>query len=206
MSEDPGLIKPRGRAQVRSAVLSATKDLVAERGPDGFSVREIASRAGVNHALVHRHFGTKADVLEQMLAADAEAVVSAVLESGLPTNAMIDQGPASSAVVGELLDLLAERPSYWRTLVHAVLDNPEAAIPGTSSTTDLFSGLWRDPSPDADTDRAVPTAVAGMTVLGWLIFGRFMTDTTGADAEAVKRAVADQVWALIGSAPASDTV
>ncbi len=179
--------KPRGREQVRSAVLSATKDLVAERGPDGFTVREIATRAGINHALVHRHFGTKADVLEQMLAADAEAVVNAVLESGLPTS-----GEAPGEVVAELLDLLAERPSYWRTLVHAVLDSPEAAIPGTSSTTDLFSGLWRD----TDADRAVPTTVAGMTVLGWLIFGRFMTETTGADPDEVRLAVAEQVSAL----------
>ena len=64
--------KPRGRDEVRSAVLTAASSLVAERGPDGFSVREVATRAGVNHALVHRHFGTKADVLEQMLAADAD--------------------------------------------------------------------------------------------------------------------------------------
>ena len=120
-------------------MLTATSELVAERGPDGFSVREIAARAGVNHALVHRHFGTKADVLEQMLAADAEAVVAAVLESGLPTS-----GQAGAEVVAELLDLLAARPSYWRTLVHAVLDSPEAALPGTASTTELFSGLWRD--------------------------------------------------------------
>ena len=54
-------------------MLAATRDLVAERGPDGFSVRDIAARAGVNHALVHRHFGTKADVLEQMLAEEAGA-------------------------------------------------------------------------------------------------------------------------------------
>ncbi len=108
-------------------------------------------------------------------------------------------------MVAELLDLLAERPSYWRTLVHAVLDSPEAAIPGTASTTDLFSGLWRNRPTRADTDRAVPTSVAGMTVLGWLIFGRFMTETTGADPEEVKRAVADQVWALIGSASGSET-
>jgi AcrR family transcriptional regulator len=187
MRENEVQTKPRGREQVRSAVLSATKDLVAERGPDGFSVREIATRAGINHALVHRHFGTKADVLEQMLAADAEAVVNAVLESGLPTS-----GEAPGEVVAELLDLLAERPSYWRTLVHAVLDSPEAAIPGTSSTTDLFSGLWRD----TDADRAVPTTVAGMTVLGWLIFGRFMTETTGADPDEVRLAVAEQVSAL----------
>ena len=96
--------KPHGREQVRSAVLTATSELVAERGPDGFSVREIAARAGVNHALVHRHFGTKADVLEQMLAADAQAVVAAVVESGLPTS-----GRAGGDVVAQLLDLLAER-------------------------------------------------------------------------------------------------
>ena len=187
--------KPHGRDEVRSAVLAATSELVAERGPDGFSVREIASRAGVNHALVHRHFGTKADVLEQMLAADAEAVVAAVVESGLPTSAMIEEGNAPGEVVAELLDLLAARPSYWRTLVHAVLDSPEAAIPGTASTTELFSGLWSE----ADSERAVPTSVAGMTVLGWLIFGRFMSEATGADPEETRRAVADQVSALIGS-------
>jgi AcrR family transcriptional regulator len=175
-------------------VLTATSELVAERGPDGFSVREIAARAGVNHALVHRHFGTKADVLEQMLAADAEAVVAAVVESGLPT-----RGPAGTEVVAELLDLLAERPSYWRTLVHAVLDSPEAALPGTASTTELFSGLWRDGDAGGDIDGAVPTSVAGMTVLGWLIFGRFMTDATGADPEKARRAVAEQVAALIAA-------
>ncbi len=183
--------KPHGREQVRSAVLTATSELVAERGPDGFSVREIAARAGVNHALVHRHFGTKADVLEQMLAADAQAVVAAVVESGLPTS-----GRAGGDVVAQLLDLLAERPSYWRTLVHAVLDSPEVALPGTASTTALFSGLWREG--DAD---AVPVSVAGMTVLGWLIFGQFMADATGADAEETRRAVADQVAALISTGP-----
>ena len=175
-------------------MLTATSALVAERGPDGFSVREIAARAGVNHALVHRHFGTKADVLEQMLAADAEAVVAAVIESGLPTS-----GQAGGEVVAELLDLLAARPSYWRTLVHAVLDSPEAALPGTASTTELFSGLWRGGDADGDADRAVPTSVAGMTVLGWLIFGQFMTEATGADVEETRRAVADQVAALIST-------
>jgi AcrR family transcriptional regulator len=192
MTSPPAHAKPHGREQVRSAVLTATSALVAERGPDGFSVREIAARAGINHALVHRHFGTKADVLEQMLAADAEAVAAAVVESGLPTS-----GQAGGDVVAELLDLLADRPSYWRTLVHAVLDSPEAALPGTASTTELFSGLWRD----GDDERAVPTSVAGMTVLGWLIFGEFMTDATGADATEVRRAVAEQVAALISAQP-----
>jgi hypothetical protein len=122
-------------------------------------------------------------------------VVAAVVDSGLPTS-----GEAGSEVVAELLDLLAERPSYWRTLVHAVLDSPEAALPGTASTTELFSGLWHGSGTHEDDD-AVPVAVAGMTVLGWLIFGRFMTDATGAEIEESRRAVAEQVAALISNRP-----
>jgi AcrR family transcriptional regulator len=182
--------RPRGRDQVRAAVLSATRDLMAERGPDGFSVRDIAGRAGVNHALVHRHFGTKADVLEQVLAEEGRAVVAAVAESGLPTS-----GSAPGEVVSRLLDVLADRPTYWRALVNAVLDAPEAAVPGTASTTELFSGLWRG----GDAADADATAVAGATVLGWLIFGEFMVETTGADADAVRRRVAEQVSALFSA-------
>lgn len=169
-------------------MLAAANELVAEQGPAGFSVRDIAARAGINHALVHRHFGTKADVLEQVLVAESDQVVAAIRKSGLPTS-----GVADAEVVAELLDLLAERQSYWRTLVHAVLASPEAALPGTASTTELFSGLWRG----GDPDQAVSTSVAGMTVLGWMIFGTFMTDATGADADEARRAVAAQVAALI---------
>jgi len=172
-------------------VLTATRDLVAERGPDGFSVRDIAGRAGVNHALVHRHFGTKADVLEQVLAEEGRAVVAAITEAGLPTS-----GQAPGEVVARLLDVLAARPTYWRALVNAVLDAPEAAVPGTSSTTELFSGLWRG----ADAAGADATAVAGASVLGWLIFGEFMVEATGADPDAVRRRVAGQVAALLGAA------
>ena len=172
-------------------MLTATSALVAERGPDGFSVRDIAARADVNHALVHRHFGTKADVLEQMLAADAAAVVASMLDSGLP----LTTEEADPDSIAQLLDLLAARPSYWRTLVHAVLDSPEAALPGTASTTELFAGLWRG----ADGDSAVQTSVAGATVLGWLIFGRFMSDSTSADPDDVRTAIAEQVSSLFAA-------
>ncbi len=80
--------------------------------------------------------------------------------------------------------------------MHAVLDSPEAALPGTASTTELFSGLWRDSDPDNavhDLRRRV------MSVLGWLIFGKFMSEATGADPEDVRRAIAEQVSQLISS-------
>ncbi len=184
---------PRGRDQVRAAVLEATRALVAESGPDGFSVREIAARAGVNHALVHRHFGTKADVLEQVLLEEGRLLVSEIGE--LP-----DAGDVTPEAVARVLDVMARRPTYWRALVDAVLAAPGAAGPGTAVTTDLFGDLWRGRAPA----RAVDSAVAGSLVLGWLIFAEFMAGTTGADTHDVRDAVAASVAALLAETTATD--
>lgn len=180
--------RPRGREAVRSAVLAATHALMAERGIDGFAVRDIADRAGVNHALVHRHFGTKADVLEQVLAAEAAAVREAVAATSLPA-----ADAADDAVVADLLDVLASRPTYWRALVHAVLARPDVAVAGSRSTTDLFSGLWRESA-----GRSAASAATGAAVLGWLIFGDFMAEVTGADPDEVRDVLAAVVADLVG--------
>lgn len=48
---------------LRSALIAATEDLLAERGPDGFSLREVARRAGVSPAAPAHHFGDAAGLL-----------------------------------------------------------------------------------------------------------------------------------------------
>src|SRR5690349_5044299 len=58
---------PRGRDAVKPAILDAAAELFAARGPRAVSVRDIASHAGVNHGLVHRHFGSKEAVLRAVL-------------------------------------------------------------------------------------------------------------------------------------------
>ena len=40
---------------------------IAAHGVDGVSVRQIAAKAGVNHALVHRYFGAKDDMVAAIL-------------------------------------------------------------------------------------------------------------------------------------------
>lgn len=174
--------KPQGRDEIRAAVIEAARDLIAERGPDGFSVRDVAARAEVNHALVHRHFGTKAEVLQQVLATEADLVAAAVER----------WRSSGSGTPEELLRLLADYPSFWRALVHAVLEAPDVAVPGTAVTTELFASLWRG----LDPSRAASTTVAASTVLGWIIFGSFMTETTGADPDDVRRIAAEQVTRL----------
>ncbi len=45
------------------ALRAATAELVAERGPSGFSLREVARRAGVSHAAPAHHFGDSQGLL-----------------------------------------------------------------------------------------------------------------------------------------------
>jgi AcrR family transcriptional regulator len=49
----------KGSPDTRDAILAAARDQFADRGFDGASVRQIATSAGVDPALVHHYFGTK---------------------------------------------------------------------------------------------------------------------------------------------------
>lgn len=59
--------KPLGKEEVVAAVLAAAGELFAEKGPAATSIREVAARAGVNHGLLHRHFGSKRQLLAATL-------------------------------------------------------------------------------------------------------------------------------------------
>jgi AcrR family transcriptional regulator len=51
-----------GPTQTPDAILAAARELFAERGYQATSVRSIAAAAGVNAALIHHYFGTKANL------------------------------------------------------------------------------------------------------------------------------------------------
>jgi AcrR family transcriptional regulator len=56
VSEEP---RRRDAAATRQLLLDAATELFAERGYDRTTVRDIATRAGVNQALLFRYFGSK---------------------------------------------------------------------------------------------------------------------------------------------------
>ena len=62
--------RPRaGQSDARERILTAAMDEFGELGYDGATMRGIAGRAGVDAALVHHYFGTKADLFGETVGA-----------------------------------------------------------------------------------------------------------------------------------------
>jgi AcrR family transcriptional regulator len=59
--------RPHGRDEVRAAILDAARRRFATQGPSA-STRDIAADANVNLGLLHRHFGTKDDLIRAVFA------------------------------------------------------------------------------------------------------------------------------------------
>ncbi|MFJ9431250.1 TetR family transcriptional regulator [Streptomyces sp. NPDC101490] len=63
-----GAERRRDAAATRRRLLDAARDLFAEHGYEGATVRDIAERAGVNQALLFRYFGSKQGLLTEVVA------------------------------------------------------------------------------------------------------------------------------------------
>ncbi len=60
--------RPRGgSSDARDRILAAAAEEFGDLGYDGATMRGIAARAGVDAALVHHYFGTKADLLTEIV-------------------------------------------------------------------------------------------------------------------------------------------
>ncbi|HVL85974.1 MAG TPA: TetR family transcriptional regulator [Pseudonocardia sp.] len=74
----PGLAptpRPRDSALTRRALLDAARELFATEGYAGTTVRAIAERAGVNQALLFRHFGNKEALFAEVVAGQARPLL-----------------------------------------------------------------------------------------------------------------------------------
>lgn len=66
MTTTPGRSDGYHHGNLRRALLDAAMDLIRERGVDGFTLREVARRAGVSHAAPYHHFPDRAALVSAL--------------------------------------------------------------------------------------------------------------------------------------------
>ncbi|MEO0322950.1 MAG: TetR/AcrR family transcriptional regulator [Myxococcota bacterium] len=175
---------------MRRALVEAAAPLLAAR-PD-LRVRAVAAAAGVNHGLVHRHFGSK------------EALRRAVLEH-LATRLGERLAPLDEKDALALDDAFAaafravkEEGLYWRVLARTLLDTaPEGEAPDREVLPSSLQSVFPIARALVERARAAghpdPRALVAERLalgLGWLLFGPFLRAATGLEAHAEERVLA----------------
>lgn len=111
--------RPRGPGRPRDeradrAILDTALALLAEVGPTGLSVEEVASRAGVSKATIYRRFPTKDDLVVASLSSLAVAAPEDMPEGGVRDRLVF--------LVGRWWATYVESPNgvlFHRVLAHA---------------------------------------------------------------------------------------
>jgi AcrR family transcriptional regulator len=142
-----------GNQDTQSAILTAARDAFAARGYDGASIRQIATAAEVDPALVHHYFGTKeqlfltamkvpinpAEIVPRILQGDrdgmGERLVRTLLQvwdspAGGAAAAMVRTAVSNETMARLLREFVINR-IIKRALADLVDDPVEAALRGT---------------------------------------------------------------------------
>jgi len=155
-----------GRKATTVAILDAAEERFAADGYDAVTVRAIAERAGVSHALVHRYLGTKAEIFRAVLSRNQGVMLAAAPDD-------LDILTAVSLILREGL---IRRRRYVRLLADSALHGvPYAQTPGrfaaVEKLVELAEQVVASASPDArtgdDLDPRFVIAAITALFLGW---------------------------------------
>jgi TetR/AcrR family transcriptional regulator, repressor for neighboring sulfatase len=170
----------RGRARTTAAIVAAAEDLFSELGFSAVTVRAIAERAGVSHALVHRYLGSKEDIYRAVLVAQEEAILQAAPD---------DPDLLASATL-MFRQALLENRRYIRLIAHSALhglsyDRTSGQFAATERLIELAERATASATPEQraakDLDPRLVVAGAVALLLGWAATESWVRPATGID-------------------------
>ena len=107
--------RPGRTTATRQKLFDASMELIGQRGAANVTVDEIAHAAGVSKGTVYYNFGSKSELIAQLLRHGVDILKSRLLEAR--TEPAKDPLPAMEAMIGQAMDFMAEYPSFARLWV-----------------------------------------------------------------------------------------
>lgn len=122
-------------------ILAAADELLAERGPDHVSMRDIAERAGVNKALIFYYFGSRTQLFEKVLEryyrSHAKALAAAFSGGGNPLERV-------RRAVDAYLDFMDQNHLFARLVMQEVAHHEDGKLPQIRANMQQLYELMRD--------------------------------------------------------------
>jgi AcrR family transcriptional regulator len=116
--------KPYHHGHLREALLQAAIQLIAEVGPAGFTLREVARRAEVSHNAPYRHFPDREDLLAAVAAQGFreldEAMLAAVRHQRSSVGRLKRAGLA-------YVEFALRRPEHFTVMFDAAVSQPKTS-------------------------------------------------------------------------------
>lgn len=184
--------RPYHHGALRQALMAHALDAIAASGPTGWSLRDLARRAGVSHAAPTHHFGDKTGLLTAV-AIDGYRILARQLEaSWAETGGALELGVAY--VRFALANPAAFEVMYRPHLLH--VEDPELLEAQAAAARPLFVAMYRLAELDPSIDPATGAVAAWSIVHGFatLWLNGDLPQIEGRDPEAAIRAAAGYLF------------
>jgi len=192
---------PRGSAEAtKLAILNAARELFAAHGVNAVTVRDVAAAAGVNHALVHRYFGTK----EEMVAGIVDREIQAAIAVSPP------EGSATAESLEGIRRLVSFYMTEGQTTLQLIMQaelagvHPERLLHGKSRLIGMMA-QWiagEQAKLGADTsglpDPALVSAVVGAAIFSFVNMAPWLMTSVGLEPDDYEKRRGEIIEILTG--------
>lgn len=179
----PGATK---RDRTTERILDAATQLFADSGPSEISVRDVAARAGVSHALVHRYFGSK----DELVAATMERMAQRL-------KGAIEPADSAERLLVNAFDVMLDDPTIPLMVIRNLAGRGRIesypfplASPILVRMISEGHALENKPSPGAFDPRVIVACLAAVAI-GWAALEESLVTAGGMGAQDLEQARAE---------------
>lgn len=191
-----GRRRRRPRDEVARALVDATAELLAERSSGQVTVRDIAARADVNVALIHRYFGSKRNLVGAAVAEAQRRMVAEV--DGMP-----DALTGATSVFHAALQEHQLVATLARATLDGALDDLPPGQPAIGRLVERFEAEAAARGHRPRYDLRLLVACLSAATMGYALFGGLIRSAAGLGEEPeeqVEAAIIGMLQDLAGSA------